>query len=158
MNKHYLSKLTNDHDRRASQRYRCKAVIRLLYKHSARRPIASCRAVMVDISQAGALLATTLSDVPDSFYIVIGNFEYSIGCVVVRKDGGKMAVEFIKEQPRRLIEAFAMLSFPMAPLFSMSDLLKNRMTQVAAESTGVVPTQMRDKGACEPAFREPCAR
>lgn len=83
------------------------------------------------------MLATTLSDVPDSFYIVIGNFEYSIGCVVVRKDGGKMAVEFIKEQPRRLIEAFAMLSFPMAPLFSMSDLLKNRMTQVAPEGTGV---------------------
>lgn len=132
MKKNYLSKVPAAPDSRANKRFKCKAVVRLVYKQSVKRPLAACRAVIVDISQAGAVVSGTFTDVPDYFYIVIGNFEYAIGCVVVRKEKNHMAVEFIKEQPRRLVEAFALLSFPMAPLFSMRGLMKNEIVQASA--------------------------
>lgn len=50
----------------------------------------------------------------------------------MRNQGNEIGVEFIKEQPQRLVEAFALLSFPMAPLFSLRGLMKNEITQAAA--------------------------
>lgn len=127
MKKHYLSKVAST-DPRAHQRFKCKASVRLAYKNAVKQPISSCRAVIVEVSQGGALISTS-TEMPEYFYIVIGNFEYSIGCAVTRREGTLLAVEFIKEQPRRIVEAFALLRFPMAPLFSLKGLLRNEFLQ-----------------------------
>lgn len=94
----------------------------------------SLRAVVVDISQGGAKIRIVSNDIPEYFYLVIGMFEYAIGCVVQRKEGSEYAVEFIKEQPLKLVEAFALLSFPMAPLFSLRGLMKNDIRLVTPSS------------------------
>lgn len=125
MKKHYLSKVAQ-RDAIAHQRFKCKAAVRLVYKTAIKQPISSCRAVLVEISQGGALLNIS-SEMPEYFYIVVGNFEYAIGCAMVRREGSILAVEFIKEQPRRIVEAFALLQFPMAPLFSLKGLLQNEI-------------------------------
>ncbi|MDO9417248.1 hypothetical protein [Pararhizobium sp.] len=127
MNRHYLTKVTPA-DARAHKRFKCKAAVRLVYKKTVKQPISSCRAVILEVSQGGALIGTS-ADVPEHFYIVIGNFEYSIGCAVKRREGSVLAVEFIKEQPGRIVEAFALLRFPMAPLFSLKGLLRNELMQ-----------------------------
>lgn len=132
MKKNYLSKVAANTDRRASRRFKCKAVVRLVHKRTVKGQLSSCRAIIFDISQCGAMLTGGSTEIPDYFYIVLGNFEYAIGCAVVRKDSDHVAVEFIKEQPQRLIEAFALLTFPMAPLFSLRGLLKNEMIQLSA--------------------------
>jgi hypothetical protein len=127
MNRHYLTKVAPV-DARAHERFKCKAAVRLAFKKSAKQPISSCRAVILQISQGGALVSTS-TEMPEYFYIVIGNFDYSIGCAVTRREGNLLAVEFIKEQPRRIVEAFALLRFPMAPLFSLKGLLRNELVQ-----------------------------
>lgn len=127
MNRHYLTKVAPV-EARAHQRFKCKAAVRLVYKKTVKQPISSCRAVILEVSQGGAQISTS-TEMPEHFYIVIGNFEYSIGCAVRRREGGLLAVEFIKEQPRRIVEAFALLRFPMAPLFSLKGLLRNELVQ-----------------------------
>jgi hypothetical protein len=65
------------------------------YKKTIKQPISSCRAVILNVSQGGALISTS-SEIPEHFYIVIGDFEYAIGCAVRRREGSLLAVEFIK--------------------------------------------------------------
>lgn len=137
MNRHYLTKVTPA-DARAHQRFKCKAAVRLIYKKAVKQPISSCRAVMLEVSQGGALIGAS-TDVPEHFYIVIGNFEYSIGCAVRRREGSVLAVEFIKEQPLRIVEAFALLRFPMAPLFSLKGLLRNELVQSDSSAPQAAP-------------------
>lgn len=127
MKRHFLSKVAS-REARAHQRFNCKAVVWLVYKQTMKQPISSCRAVILNISQGGALISTS-SEIPEHFYIVIGNFEYAVGCAVTRREGSLLAVQFIKEQPRRIVEAFALLRFPMAPLFSLKGLLRNELVQ-----------------------------
>jgi|EndMetStandDraft_5_1072996.scaffolds.fasta_scaffold35511_6 hypothetical protein len=127
MNRHYLTKIAPV-DARKHKRFKCKAAVRLAYKKTLKQPISSCRAVMLEVSQGGALISVS-AEIPEHFYIVIGNFEYSIGCAVKRREESLLAVEFIKEQPRRIVEAFALLRFPLAPLFSLKGLLRNELVQ-----------------------------
>jgi hypothetical protein len=127
MTKNYLWQAAGK-ERRVHQRFKCQAVVRLVYKPSTQKPLVSLRAVVVDISRGGARLRVAAKEVPDHFYIVLGQFEYAIGCVKVRTVVDEISVEFIKEQPLRLIEAFALLSFPMAPYLSLGGLLKNDVT------------------------------
>lgn len=127
MNRHFLTKIAPV-DARRHRRFKCKAAVRLAYKKAIKQPTSLSRAVILEVSQGGALLSSS-TEVPEHFYIVIGNFEYSIGCAVKRREGCLLAVEFIKEQPRRLVEAFALLKFPMAPLFSLNGLLQNEVLQ-----------------------------
>ena len=136
----YLWKAASANEDRKHHRFKCNAVVRVVFKRSVAHPIVSLRAVIVNISQGGARLRIPTKDVPDYFYLVVGQFEYGIGCVMVRMEGGEFAVEFIKEQPRRIVEAFALLSFPMAPYFSLQGLLKNDvilLTPSDARSRGI---------------------
>lgn len=137
MNRHYLTKIAPE-DARAHQRFKCKAAVRLAYKKGVKQPISSCRAVIWEVSQGGAIISTS-SEIPEHFYIVIGNFEYSIGCAVKRRERDLLAVEFIKEQPRRIVEAFALLRFPMAPIFSLKGLLRNELVQPSGEAPWSAP-------------------
>ncbi len=127
MNRHFLTKVAPV-DARAHRRFKCKATVRLAFKKAIKQPISLSRALILEVSQGGALISIS-NEPPDHFYIVIGNFEYSIGCAVTRREGRLVAVEFIKEQPRRIVDAFAVLRFPMAPLFSLNGLLRNELLQ-----------------------------
>jgi|GEM_PF-7101277 len=127
MNRHFLTRVASV-DAEAHRRFKCKAAVRLAYKKAIKQPISLSRALILEISQSGALISTS-TEPPEHFYIVIGNFEYSIGCAVTRGEGKLVAVEFIKEQPRRIVEAFALLRFPMAPLFSLNGLMQNELLQ-----------------------------
>jgi hypothetical protein len=133
MSRHYLTKVA-PLDARAHERFKCKAAVRLALKKTVKQPISFCRAVILEVSQGGALISTS-TEVPEHFYIIIGNFEYSIGCAVRGREGSVLAVEFIKEQPRRIVEAFALLRFPMAPLFSLKGLLRNELLQPVGSAT-----------------------
>jgi hypothetical protein len=64
------------------------------------------------------------------------------------REGEEYAVEFITEQPQCLVEAFAMLLLPMAPLFSLKRLLRNEIETRAAETTArlEVPTEKSRPG------------
>lgn len=129
MKKHYLSKVAMKHDQNAYRKFGCNAVVWVVYKRSAKHPIATCKALVKEISQGGALVVASGNEVPDHFYIVIGNNELGIGCTVVARKANRLIVEFIQEQPQRLVEAFAMLSIPMAPLFSFRGLMRNKIMQ-----------------------------
>ncbi len=139
MNKNYLWKAVSGAERRSYERFKCNAVVHLVYRRVSQKMSQSSRAVLIDISQGGCRMRVTIPELPDYFYIVIGKFDYAIGCVTIRREGQEYAVEFIKEQPLRLVEAFALLSLPMAPLFSLKGLLKNEIditpvgTAIAAE-------------------------
>jgi hypothetical protein len=127
MNRHFLTRVALV-DARAHRRFKCEAAVRLAYKKAIKQPISLSRAIILEISQGGALISTS-TEPPEHFYIVIGDFEFSIGCAVTRRQGKLVAVEFIKEQPHRIVEAFALLRFPMAPLLSLNGLLRNELLQ-----------------------------
>lgn len=132
MNKNYLWKAASETESRAHRRFKCNAIVHLVYRHITQRTNQSSRAVITEISRGGCRVRVANPDLPDHFYLVIGQFEYAIGCAALRREGAEYAVEFIKEQPQRLVEAFAMLSLPMAPLFSMKGLLRNEIVSTPA--------------------------
>lgn len=135
MNKNYLWKVASERERRSHKRFKCNALVHLVYRRALQKTSQSVRAVIVQISQGGCRIRVAIPELPDYFYLVIGKFDYAMGCAVLRREGEEYAVEFIKEQPQRLIEAFAMLSLPMAPLFSIKGLLRNEIDARAAAST-----------------------
>ena len=135
MKKNYLWKAASEMERRSHKRFKCNALVHLVYRPVAQRTSQVIRAVIVDISQGGCRLRVAIPELPDFFYLVIGKFEYAIGCAALRREGEEYAVEFIKEQPQRLVEAFAMLSLPMAPLFSLKGLLRNEIDTRPARTT-----------------------
>jgi hypothetical protein len=142
MNGNYLWKAASERERRAHKRFKCNAIVHLVYRRPRERTTQAVRAVIVQISQGGCRIRVAIRELPDYFYLVIGKFEYAMGCAVLRREGEEFVVEFIKEQPQRLVEAFVMLSLPMAPLFSLKGLLRNEIDVQAAA------TNMRPNPAC----------
>jgi hypothetical protein len=135
MNKNYLWKAASERERRSHKRFKCNALVHLVYRRVTQKTSQSARAVVVQISQGGCRIRVAIPELPDYFYLVIGKFEYAIGCAALRREGEEYSIEFIKEQPQRLVEAFAMLSLPMAPLFSLKGLLRNEIDTIAAGTT-----------------------
>jgi hypothetical protein len=135
MNKNYLWKAASERERRSHKRFKCNALVHLVYRRALQKTSQSVRAVIVQISQGGCRIRVAIPELPDYFYLVIGKFDYAMGCAVLRREGEEYAVEFIKEQPQRLVEAFAMLTLPMAPLFSLKGLLRNEIDMRQAGNT-----------------------
>ncbi|MCO5966446.1 hypothetical protein [Sinorhizobium meliloti] len=82
------------------------------------------KAAVVEISESGARIRSNYSVVPDHFYIVLGNYEYFIGATVLHRSKNEIEVEFIKEQPSRLVNILSRVPFPLATIHDLKRVLE----------------------------------
>lgn len=99
-------------------------MVRLVYPARALRNLTVVKAAVVEISEIGARIRTNYSVVPDHFYIVLGNYDYFIGATVFHRSKNEIEVEFIKEQPSRLVNILSRVQFPLATIHDLKRVLE----------------------------------
>ena len=101
--KNYLSRMGERQDERRWLRRECNIMVRVMFPFIGIRKVAVLNARLLDISEGGALAVIPYKDVPKYFYIVIGKFQYNIGCVAKLIRNEFVHTEFIKIQNTNLI-------------------------------------------------------
>jgi Ni,Fe-hydrogenase maturation factor len=100
---HYLSKIVEQNEARRWLRRDCSLMVRVMFPAQGVRKVAILNARLMDISEGGALAVVPYENIPKHFYMVIGKFQYNIGCVArnIRKEF--VHIEFIRIQNTNLI-------------------------------------------------------
>lgn len=120
----YLSRIEAHPRTRARLKRDCRFLVRLVYPAKALRNLTVIKAAVVEISEGGARIRTSYSAVPDHLYIALGNYEYFIGATVSNRSKNEVEVEFIKEQPSRLINVLSRVQFPLATIHDLKRVLE----------------------------------
>lgn len=112
----YLTKIALDEESRRWERRKCAVLVNIFFTLKGVRQVSTAQLRVLNISEGGLMATSRREDIPDHFYISIGNSQYHIGCAVVSREGGALHVRFIKEQPTVFINVFASLADPFALL------------------------------------------
>jgi len=107
--KHYLGKLVEEIEARRWLRRDCDLMVRVMFPAKGVKQVVILNARLIDISEGGTLAIIPYEQVPTHFYIIIGKFQYNIGCVARKVDREYVHVEFIKTQNTRLINYLSRL-------------------------------------------------
>ena len=115
--KHYLNRVPTREERRKWYRRPTDLLVRLLYMAQGIRQTEVRISRIVDLSEGGAKIEAGPSmAIPDHFYIILGEFDFFVGCVVVGRTDGFLHVSFLAEAPTRLINRLSRLTNPEATL------------------------------------------
>lgn len=114
--KHYLGKLVEEIEARAWLRRDCDLMVRVMFPAKGVKKVAILNGRLIDLSEGGALAIIPYEYVPTHFYIVIGKFQYNIGCVVRKFNREYVHVEFIKVQNTGMINYLSRIDNRFATL------------------------------------------
>lgn len=114
--KNYLSKIAAEQDNRKWERRNCAVLVNIVFALKGIRRISKAQLRVLNISEGGLMATSRRLDIPDHFYISIGNSQYHIGCAVVSRENDALHVRFLREQPTVFINIFASLLDPFALL------------------------------------------
>lgn len=114
--RNYLTKLAFEQDSRKWVRRSCNVLVHVLFTLKGVRQVSQAQLRVLNISENGLMATSHRQDIPDHFFISIGDRQYHIGCAVVHRENGALHVRFIREQPTVFINVFASLTDPFALL------------------------------------------
>ncbi|MBC7282971.1 hypothetical protein [Hoeflea sp.] len=112
----YLTKFALEQENRKWERRKCAVLVNIIFALKGIRRISKAQLRVLNISEGGLLATSRRPDIPDHFYISIGDDQYHIGCAVVSRENGALHVRFLREQPTVFINVFASLLDPFALL------------------------------------------
>ena len=114
--RNYLTKLAFEQESRNWVRRSCNVLVHVLFTLKGVRQVSQAQLRVLDISENGLMATSHRRDIPDHFFISIGDRQYHIGCAVVHRENAVLHVRFIREQPTVFINVFASLADPFALL------------------------------------------
>ncbi|WP_422373181.1 hypothetical protein [Hoeflea sp.] len=101
----------------AGQAFRkCNALFSILFTLKGVREVASGQLRVLQISEKGLRATSRRNDIPDHFYLCIGDRQIHVGCVIVSRKRGLLDIRFLNELPAPFIGAVASLEDPFALL------------------------------------------
>ena len=116
----YLSRVESNYFSRKWYRREVTLFCNLLFTAQWMRKAQLHRCLITEISEGGASLRIGKAVVPDHVYLVLGQFDFLIGSVVVGRDSGNVHLCFVKEQTPGFINRMSRLSSPFATLESLT--------------------------------------
>ncbi|WP_099866778.1 PilZ domain-containing protein [Pararhizobium haloflavum] len=115
--RHYLTRVPADGDRRKYYRRPTDLLVRILFLGQGIRQIATRTCRMIDISEGGAKIEVgPSSTIPDHFYLVLGEFDFFIGCSVVERQTIYLHTRFLADCSASFINKLSRLAPPDATL------------------------------------------
>jgi len=121
--KNYLTKIALEQDARRWERRKCAVLVNIFFTLKGLREVSNAQLRVFNISEGGLMATSRRLDIPDHFYVSIGDAQYLIGCVIVNRDDGRLNVRFIKDQPTIFINIVASLTDPFALLEEIRPVL-----------------------------------
>lgn len=94
----------------------CNVLFHILFTLKGVREVASGQLRVLQISEKGLRASSRRKDIPDQFYMCIGDRQIHIGCVIVSRKRGLLDIRFLNELPAPFVGAVAALEDPFALL------------------------------------------
>lgn len=107
--KHYLGKMVEEMEARLWLRRDCDLMVRIMFPAKGVKKVVILNGRLIDISEGGALAIIPYEQVPTYFYIILGKFQYNIGCVARKVEREYVHLEFIKTQNTNMINYLSRL-------------------------------------------------
>lgn len=138
--RHYLNRLLESDERRKYYRRPTDLLVRVLFLGQGIRQIATRTCRMLDMSEGGAKIEVgPRSSIPDHFYIVLGEFDFFIGCSVVERETVYLHVSFLTTVSGRFVNKLSRLTPPEATLEALGSEFAEFQTQERLPGSIEVP-------------------
>ena len=112
----YLTRAARDHDTREFERRKCSVLFNVLFPVKGIRKISKAQLRVLNISEGGLMATSRRTDIPDHFYINIGDEQLLIACAIVERNQHVLHVSFLNDLPSVFVDVVASLQDPFALL------------------------------------------
>ncbi len=108
----YLSRMGRGEEKRRWERRECNIIVGIMYTGKGLRQLCKAQIRLENISEGGALASTKKPGTPDHFNMFFGEYQYYVGCSVVNRMNGRIALKFTPEQPTEFVNIIGRISDP----------------------------------------------
>lgn len=112
----YLSRAARDTDERSHERRKCSVLFNIFFPAKGIRKTSKAQLRVLNIGEGGLSATSRRQDIPDHFYISIGDRQFLIACAIVERNGDVLHVRFLNELPTVFVDVVASLRDPLALL------------------------------------------
>ncbi|AKI01352.1 hypothetical protein IMCC20628_02655 [Hoeflea sp. IMCC20628] len=112
----YLTRMALDQQERKWPRRDCSVLFNIFFMRKGVRQISKAQLRVFNISEGGLLATSRRTDIPDNFYISIGDKQMLIACAIVGRQDGMLNIRFLHDLPTVFIDVVASLQDPFALL------------------------------------------
>ncbi|MCY0146193.1 hypothetical protein OEG84_00275 [Hoeflea sp. G2-23] len=112
----YLTRMALEQQDRKWERRDCNVLINILFMLKGVRQIDKAQLRVFNISEGGLLATSRRRDIPDHFYISIGDKQLRIACAVVARKDDMLHIRFLNDLPTVFVDVVASLQDPFALL------------------------------------------
>ncbi|MCY0094301.1 hypothetical protein [Hoeflea ulvae] len=112
----YLTRMALDRQERKWPRRDCSVLFNIFFMRKGVRQISKAQLRVFNISEGGLLATSRRADIPDNFYISIGDKQLLIACAIVARKDGMLNVRFLHDLPTVFVDVVASLQDPFALL------------------------------------------
>jgi len=124
----YLSRVNSAVYRKDWEPRKCQFLARIVFPDKETKKTTFSTILVHEVSEGTAVFQTDLEEVPKHFYIAIGKFQHYFGVALTGRVKAGYKVEFIKEQPTKLVDSLARISSPATGLRDLSVMLEDCLT------------------------------
>jgi len=112
----YLSRAARDTDQRGHVRRKCSVLFNIFFPAKGIRQTSKAQLRVLNICEGGLSATSRRQDIPDHFYIGIGDNQFLIACAIVERNADVLHIRFLNELPTVFVDVVASLRDPFALL------------------------------------------